>query len=110
MDTQVNAFVDGLKDDSFALVRGEFKGFLEGLKDRTDSFGQQQKAAIDGYLLQLASGKITKPQFQDAMEDIRDLATMELRLEKVETKASAQRIQDGITKLVINGLIKAIPG
>lgn len=110
MDSRINTFVDGIKDGSFALVRGELKGFLGGLKDRTDAFSQKQRDKIEKYLLQLVLGQITKQQCQDLMEDIAELAAMEVRLEKVATKAAAQRIQEGVTGLVINGLIKAIPG
>lgn len=110
MDPRIDEFVDGIKNGSFALVRGELKGFLGGFEDRTDEFSQKQKGKIEKYLLQLALGQITKQQCQDAMVDIQDLAIMEVRLEKVTTKAAAQRIQEGVTNLVINGLIKAIPG
>jgi hypothetical protein len=110
MDSRITDFVDGIKGGSLDLVRGELKGFLGGLKDRTDTFSQQQRGKIEKYLLQLALGQITKQQCQDMMEDIAELAAMEVRLEKVTTKAAAQRIQEGVTSLVINGLIKAIPG
>lgn len=110
MDTRINEFIDGIKDESFVLVRGELKAFLGGLKERTDDFSQTNRAKIEKYMLQLTLGQITKQQFQDAMEDIKELAAMEVNLEKVTTKATAQRIQEGMTKLVINGLIKAIPG
>lgn len=110
MDTRINEFVDGIKDESFVLIKGEFKAFLGGLKERTDEFSQKNKAKIEKYMLQLALGQITKQQFQDAMEDIKQLALMESNLEKVATKAAAQRIHEGVNSLVINGLLKAIPG
>jgi hypothetical protein len=110
MDTRINEFVDGIKDEAFVLIKGEFKTFMGGLKERTDEFSQKNKAKIEKYLLQLSLGQITKLQFQDAMLDVEKLARMEANLEKVATKAAAQRIHEGVNKLVINGLIKAIPG
>ena len=110
MGDQIASFVNGLKDDSFSLLRSEFIGFVDGLKNRTDDFSKEQHAKLEKLLLQLTAQQITKQQFQDAIIDMKTLADMEVTLEKVETKASAQRISDGLQKLVINGLIKAIPG
>jgi hypothetical protein len=109
MDAKIDEFFNSIKDGSFALIRGELVTFVDGLKNRTDDFSKQQHVKIEKYLLQLATQQITKQQFQDAMLDIKTLAEMELRLENVQRKAAAQRITDGLTKLVINGLIKAIP-
>lgn len=110
MNDPVTDFINGIKDDSFALVRGEFVGFVGGLKDRTDAFSKDQHDKLQKILLQLSTQQITKQQFQDAIADMKTEADMEMTLEKVETKASAQRVSEGLQKLVINGLIKAIPG
>lgn len=74
-----------------------------------DDFSKQQHAKLEKYLIQLATQQITKQEFQDAMMDMKTAADMEMTLDKVKTKASAQRISEGITKLIINSLIKVIP-
>ena len=110
MDAKINDYLNSLKDGSFALCRGELLAFLDGFKSQTDEFVNQQKGTLEKLLLQLATQQITKQQFQDAIDDMKTELDAEITLNKVKTKASAQRISDGLTKLVINGLIKAIPG
>lgn len=110
MDDKISSFINGIKDDSFALLRGEFAGFVDGLKKETDEFSRKQHAKLEKFLLQLAAQQITRQQFQDAMNDMKTLADMEVTRAKVEGKAAAQRVSDGLQKLVINGLISAIPG
>lgn len=110
MDDKITSFVNGLKNDSFSLVRGEFVGFVDGLKTNTDEFSQKQHAKLEQLLLQIAAQQITRQQFADGIADMKELADMEVSLEKVETKASAQRLSEGLQKLVISALLKAIPG
>jgi len=110
MDEKVSNFINDIKDDSFAVLRGEFVTFVDGLKDQADDFSKLQRVKLEKYLLQLANREITKQQFDDAMSDLKTVLDMEITLGKVKTKASAQRMRDGMVRLVINGLIKAIPG
>lgn len=110
MDSSIEGYLDGIKSDSLSLIRGELSGFIDGLKARSDDFSKAQHAKLEKYLLQLAAQQLNKQQFADAIADMVIAADAEATLEKVETKAAAQRVSDGLTKLVINGLIKAIPG
>jgi hypothetical protein len=112
MDDKISGFINGIKDDSFSLLRDQFGSFVDGLKNEKDDFSKKQHAKLENFLLQLAAKppQITKQQFVDAMNDMKALADMEVTLAKVQAKASAQRLSEGLQKLVINGLIKAIPG
>lgn len=109
MDEDLEKFLDGIKSQSFDLIRGELKTFLTKSKAQGDEFSRRQHLKINRYMIQMALGQITPTQLNDFMLGIKDEAEMEMRLGKVQAKASAQRIHDGVTNLVINGLIKAIP-
>jgi Glu-tRNA(Gln) amidotransferase subunit E-like FAD-binding protein len=110
MDQKICDYLNGLKDGSFALCRGELMTFVDGLKNETDDFSKDQRATLEKLLFQLSTQQITKQQFEDAIADMKTELQAEITLNKVKTKAAAQRISEGVTKLVINGLIKAIPG
>lgn len=56
----------------------------------------------------MATGQMTKEQFGALVNDLKGLTEMKALELQVAAKASAQRLVAGITKLIIDGLIKLI--
>ena len=108
MNEILNKFIDDIKDQGFALIRDETKAFLTDITLHASEFSKTQHQKIVRYLTQLAEGTITKPQLEDYMLDIQDLTEMEITKNRVATKASAQRIQEGLKKLIFEGLLKVL--
>ena len=102
----INTFLATLKSSGTDLIKTQISSMLLEMGQDTTEFGKANAKKIEGYLVQLASGEITKEQFRSLMEDVRDLAEMEARKNLVETKASAQRIAKGVTDVILNGLLK----
>ena len=101
-------FVSNLKDGAAGLLKTELSGLIKNAKGDSDAFIKRQGEKLELYLNQLANGQITKEQFQGYVCDIRDLTEMHALKMSVAGKASAQRLVDGVIKLVINGLIAMV--
>lgn len=92
-----------------ALAKEELKGLITSALDGSDAFVRKQAAKTERYLNQLATGKITKAQFEGYMKDIEDLTRMQALKLSVEAKARAQRLADGIQNLILDKMLKLLP-
>ncbi len=108
MNDKWQEFIDNIKDDSAKLIKEELNNLLNAAKGDSEEFIRQQGDKLKSYLNQLASGKITKEQFEGYVIDIKDLTEMQMLKMTVAGKASAQRLANGISKIVIDGLLKII--
>lgn len=98
-------FIDRLKDESGKLAKAELKELVNNSKTDSEQFIKEQGQKMERYLNQLATGEITKTQFEGYMVDIRELTRMKERELSVAAKAKAQKIVMGITDYIINGLV-----
>ena len=98
-------FIDNLKDDAGKLAKGELKDLINNTKNDAEDFIKEQGEKMEEYLTQLAEGTINKKKFEGYMIDIRDLTEMKALQLSVAAKARAQNIVNGITGLIIDGLI-----
>ncbi len=101
-------WLDRLKDDSGKLAKDELKNLVNDAKADSEEFIQRQGEKLEIYLNQLAMGLITKEQFEGYVGDIRDLSVMQTLKMKVEARARAQSLANGITKLIIDRLLALI--
>lgn len=108
MPSNWETFIDNLKDGAGVLAKDELKNLVNTAKTDSDAFIKSQGQQLELYLSQLAAGQITKDQFEEYILDMKDLTEMEALKMSVAAKASAQRLVDGITNLVINGLLTLI--
>ena len=108
MPAKWEAYIDGLRDDAGTLAKEELKNLVFEAKSDTDLFIRDQGWKMEKYLTQLAAGEITKEQFKGNIEDLKDLVEMRQLELSVAAKASAQRIIRGISKLMIEGLLKLL--
>jgi hypothetical protein len=102
------AFVDSLIAGGKQIAKQELKSLLVLAKGEANDFVRGQGEKLERYLNQLAAGQITKDEFAILVKDLRNLTEMRALELEVAAKASAQRLVAGITKLVIEGLLKLI--
>jgi len=105
MPKKWETFIDDLKDSAGLLSKTELKEFVWEAKADHNEFIKKQGAKLERYLAQLSAGKITMAKFKGYMEDIRDLTEIQSLKMRVAAKARAQRLAQGIEKLIINGLM-----
>lgn len=108
MSVDWEAFIDGLKDEAGKLAKNELKAFVSEAKNDSEEFIKRQGHKLDLYLGQLASGNISRDQFEGYIIDIRDLAEMQAMKMSIAGRARAQRLAEGITKLIFNGLLSLL--
>ncbi len=108
MNELLEKFLDQIKDDSGSLAKGELTNFIDMAKNDNDNFIKEQGNKMETYLTQLATGNITKENFESYILDLKDLSEMQMLKMTVAAKASAQRLVDGISKLILDGLVKLL--
>lgn len=108
MSVDWQVFIDGLKDETGKLAKGELKAFVEEAKNDSEDFIKRQGHKLDLYLGQLAASRITKDQFEGYVRDIRDLTEMHALKMSIAGRARAQRLVTNITNLVLDGLLALI--
>jgi len=101
-------FIDNLKDSAGKLAKDELKTLIKTAKNDSEDFIRRQGEKMEMYLIQLAEGEITKEQFEGYVLDIKDLTEMKALQMSVAAKVRAQSLAQGITNLVIDGLLKLI--
>lgn len=102
------AFADNLIAGGKQIAKDELKALIGFAKDDGNEFVQSQGQKLERYLNQLAGGEISKQEFELLVQDLKALTEMRALEMQVAAKASAQRLVAGVTKLVINGLMKAV--
>lgn len=101
-------FVRSLDSESANLIKEELKTLLNGTKNDSDNFVRKQSEKMERYLVQLASGQITKDKFKGYIRDIKDLTETQALKMTVASKASAQRLANGISDIIIRRLLPLV--
>jgi len=100
-----DAFIDGIKDDAGTLAKEELKAAIRGAAGDLDGFVREQGRRIQDRLRQLAAGQITRDQFQDAIEDVRDLTREKLDQRAIARAAGARRLVDQVCRILLARLV-----
>lgn len=101
-------FIDSLKDDAQTLAKGELKTLIADAKKDTSDFVRLQAENLERWTIMLAEGDLTPAGFKKLVSKMEVLTQLDVIKLKVKAKASAQRLQQGITDLVVKGLFKLI--
>ncbi len=101
-------FIDSLRDSAGVLAKEELKALVANAKADSNQFVRKQAIKLERYLNQLATGEITKEEFEGTLEDLRTLTEMQSLKMKVAAKASAQRLCRGMEEIILNGLMKLL--
>jgi hypothetical protein len=101
-------FIDNIVDEGKTLAKEELKKLVEnGKKDQSD-FVRLQAENLERWTVMLAEGSLTPEGYKKLVQKMEVLTQLETIKIKVSAKASAQRLADGIQKLVIDGLFGLI--
>ncbi|MBI4241207.1 MAG: hypothetical protein HY613_05770 [Candidatus Rokubacteria bacterium] len=108
MPSPWEAFVDNLIAGGKQIAKNELRTLIRSAKEDASDFVRDQGLKLERYLNQLATGQITRDEFEHSVKDLRQLTELEALRLKVAARASAQRLVVGTTKLIIEGLLKLI--
>jgi hypothetical protein len=101
-------FVDGIKDSAGVLAKDELKQLVRDGKADGSEFVKRQAANLESWTVMLADGDLTPAGYQKLVKKMEVLGNLEALKLKVQTKAAAQRLANGIEDLVINALFQLI--
>lgn len=101
-------FIDSIADEGRALAKGELKQLIaNGKKDQSD-FVRLQAENLERWTVMLAEGDLTPKGYKKLVRKMEILTQLHAIKLKVSAKASAQRLAEGIQKLVVDGLFALI--
>lgn len=101
-------FVDGLADAGRALAKDELKRLVADAKKDQSDFVRLQAENLERWTVMLAEGELTPKGYKLLVQKMEVLTQLEVIKLKVQAKASAQRLADGIRDLVVKGLFRLI--
>jgi len=101
-------YIDGVTDEGGKLAKEELKKLIGLAKKEESDFVRLQAENLERWTVMLAENEITPEGYKKLVKKMEVLTQLDVIKLKVSAKASAQRLADGITKLVINGLFKLI--
>ena len=107
MPAKWESYVGKLKKADTTLKKG-LKEFIKSTKEDPIGFIKVQGEYLEMYLDQLAKGEINKDQFKDNVQNIRDVVDLELLKLDPSEQPSAKKLQENTTKLILEGLVKAL--
>ena len=101
-------FIDGLADKGKKLAKDELKALIANAKKDKSDFVRLQAENLERWTVMLADEELTPKGYKLLVRKMEVLTQLEVIKLKVSAKASAQRLAEGIGKLVVKGLFKLI--
>jgi hypothetical protein len=101
-------YIDGIEDKSSSLAKEELKELILSAKNDESEFVRLQAVNVEHWTVMLAAGQLTPAGFKRLMTNMDVVTELETIKLDVAAKASAQRLADGIQRLVIDGLCKLL--
>jgi hypothetical protein len=101
-------FIDGIVDEGKTLAKGELKKLVADAKKDKSDFVRLQAENLERWTVMLAEGDLTPKGYKLLVKKMEVLTQLEVIKLKVRAKASAQRLADGIKRLVVERLFALI--
>jgi hypothetical protein len=101
-------FIDAIRDEGKVLAKDEFKNLVDTAKKDSSDFVRLQAENLERWTVMLADGDLTPNGFKKLVNQMEVLTQLEKIKLETAAKASAQRLAQGITDLVVNQLFKLI--
>jgi hypothetical protein len=101
-------FIDGIADEGQTLAKTEFKQLVADAKQDKSDFVRLQAENLERWTVMLADGDLTSQGYKKLVQKMEVLTQLEVIKLKVRAKARAQRLAEGIQKLVIDSLFALI--
>ena len=106
--SKLTDYIDGIEDKNSSLAKEELKELILSAKKDESEFVRFQAVNVERWTNMLAAGQLTPAGFKRLVTKMDVLTELETIKLDVAAKASAQRLADGIKKLVIDGLCKLL--
>ena len=101
-------FIDGIVDEGKTLAKAELKQLVTDAKNDQSDFVRLQAENLERWTVMLAEGDLTTKGYKKLVNKMEVLTQLEVIKLKVRAKASAQRLADGIRRLVVDSLFALI--
>jgi hypothetical protein len=101
-------FIDGLKDQAGLLAKEELKTLVANARSDASDFVRRQGENLEAWTVMLADGQLTPEGYRKLVGRMEVLGELEALKLQVQAKAAAQRLRDGIERLVVDGLLRLI--
>lgn len=101
-------FIDGIKDAGGALAKDELKELIKTAKNDASDFVRCQAQNLERWTVMLADGELTPKGYKRLVKKMEVLTELESIRLKVKAKASAQRLAQGVQKIVVKQLFDLI--
>ena len=98
-------FIDGIKDNSGKLAKGELKKLISEAKKDESDFVRLQAENLERWTVMVAEGDLTVKGYKKLVKKMEVLTQLDVIKLKASAKASAQRLANGIEDMVVKGLI-----
>ena len=105
---ELDTFYDSLAEQAKEEGKAQLNQLLEEAKADGLEFVRRQGELLQKYLLQLATGEITRDEFKSYVMDMKTLSLMEIQRQGVAGQASIQRYLTGLTRALIEGLFRLL--
>lgn len=106
--SKFEAFIDSIKDGSKTLSKKELKDLVNSAKSDKSDFVRQQAQNLEHWTVLFNEGQLTRKGYVRLVFKMAVLGDLEALNLNSSAKASAQRLAEGIKKLVINSLFSII--
>ena len=100
--------VSGLPAEVKEFSKDALKKLVMDTRRDSEDFLRRRGEDMARYLTQLASGKITKAQFQGYVEDMKDLIELRALKLSVQARARAEVLAKNISVQILGGLLVLI--
>lgn len=101
-------FIDDLEDEGKILAKNELKKLVSNAKKDQSDFVRLQTENLERWTVMLAEGDLTSKGYKKLVKKMEVLTQLEVIKLKVSAKSSAQKLSEGIQKLVIDTLFELI--
>ncbi len=101
-------FIDGIADQAGILAKNELKDLISTAKKDQSDFVRLQAENFERWTVMLAEDDLTVKGYKLLVKKMEVLTQLEVIKLKVKAKASAQRLAEGLEKLVIDSLFSLL--
>jgi hypothetical protein len=106
--SKFNDFIDSIVDEAGILTKDELKDLISTAKKDQSDFVRLQAENFERWTVMLSEDDLTAKGYKLLVKKMEVLTQLEVIKLNVKAKASAQRLADGLEKLVIDGLFSLI--
>lgn len=101
-------FLDVLVDDAVDFAKDELENLVKEAKSDSNLFIRHIGELTEEFVKMRALGQINDEEFKELMDDLLDLNKMQYHKLAASSKVRAERIINGLSKMVIDDLLALI--